>query len=402
MSARKSFADLLKAGADKDKQRINLRLAAPAAQSISKPAVAPESDFNRRANSLERDALPKGLFPGASKAIYDALYLRTLGAINPTNMIQATRKQIISWSGVKNIKTINAHLKKLEDRGFIKRSSFNGEPSGNYFEIYLPNQPNSVEKNVKIDPDQTQTRPRPDPDQTQTENWSGSGLGNLVENKGTYGFSFLKTLKTKNDDEPAALLESDNNLFFESDLGLGVGSSFKAVEVLLSDAGIIEEAINKISKKLVGKELKNTDNEKLKELSEILVMELEIAAARTNSISNVPAFLTEHLRRRLYGKSNLQNANKTSVAKSSGKSPTNVRIADSDQSVVENYQAEPLTEQAKETVLKTMVEYIGRGQSEFVMSLENTYTADDWKWLSENLSGKATENHSKDGKTKTR
>ncbi len=29
-------------------------------------------------------------------------------------------------------------------------------------------------------------------------------------------------------------------------------------------------------------------------------MELEIAAARTDSISNVPAFLTEHLRRRLF------------------------------------------------------------------------------------------------------
>ena len=160
MTTRVSFADLLKAGADKDKQRGNLKLAATS--TVSKPtAVAPENDFNKRANSLERDALPKGLFPGASKAIYDALYLRTLGAVEPTNKIQATRKQIISWSGVKNIKTVNAHLKKLEDKGFIKRSSFNGEPSGNFFEIFLPNQPDPAQKNAKIDPDQTQTRPRP-------------------------------------------------------------------------------------------------------------------------------------------------------------------------------------------------------------------------------------------------
>ncbi len=131
MSARVSFADLLKAGADKDKQRLNLKLAPPIPP-VAK-TVAPESDFNKRANSLERDALPKGLFPGASKAIYDALYLRTLGAVYPTNTIQATRKQIIEWSGVKNIKTVNAHLKKLEENGFIKRSNFNGEPSGNFF-----------------------------------------------------------------------------------------------------------------------------------------------------------------------------------------------------------------------------------------------------------------------------
>src|SRR5215213_11278725 len=37
--------------------------------------IAPAKDFNRRANSLDRDALPAGLFPGSSKKLYDALYL---------------------------------------------------------------------------------------------------------------------------------------------------------------------------------------------------------------------------------------------------------------------------------------------------------------------------------------
>jgi hypothetical protein len=156
----------------------------------------------------------------------------------------------------------------------------------------------------------------------------------------------------------------------------------------------MEKVINEVSKKLIGKELKFGDNEKLKELAELLVMELEIAAARTDSISNVPAFLTEHLRRRLLGKPNTQISNKAARPKSDGKSPVG-KTVNSIQTAVENYQAEPLTAKARETVLKTMREYVGKGQGEFVMSLQDTYTAEDWKWLSENLPDDATKNDKK-------
>jgi hypothetical protein len=43
----------------------------------------------------------------------------------------------------------------------------------------------------------------------------------------------------------------------------------------------------------------STSDEKWEELAEVLVSELRIAAART-TVSNVPAFLAEHLRRRLW------------------------------------------------------------------------------------------------------
>jgi hypothetical protein len=152
----------------------------------------------------------------------------------------------------------------------------------------------------------------------------------------------------------------------------------------------MEKVINEVSKKLIGKELKPDDNEKLKELAELLVMELEIAAARTDSISNVPAFLTEHLRRRLLGKPNARTTNKTARPKPAGKSLPVGKTDPSIQTAGETYQAEPLPAQARETVLRTMREYVGKGQGEFVMSLQDTYTAEDWKWLSENLPDDAT------------
>src|SRR5688500_19656198 len=44
-------------------------------------SVAPTRDFNKRANSIDRDAMPKGHFPGTSYKLYNALYQRTRGAV---------------------------------------------------------------------------------------------------------------------------------------------------------------------------------------------------------------------------------------------------------------------------------------------------------------------------------
>jgi hypothetical protein len=55
----------------------------------SKAAAAPERDFGRVANSITRDALPAGAFPGSSKKIYDVLYLRTRAAVTPVRSVRA-------------------------------------------------------------------------------------------------------------------------------------------------------------------------------------------------------------------------------------------------------------------------------------------------------------------------
>jgi hypothetical protein len=394
MSARVTFADLLKVGAEKDRQRLNLRLAAPV--SSASKTVAPENDFNKRANTLERDALPRGLFPGASKAIYDALYLRTLGAVDPTNMIQATRKQISSWAGVKNLKTVDVHLKKLVEKGIIKRSNFNGEQTGNYYEIYLPNKldladqndPKTVTTLSKPVVDSTLTIPLPYPYHTLPNFWVGYGKGNLLENK-RLSYIPLKT-KNKSDDEPAAPNKFVDEFFDEKILSREADKiSERDRQILLSDAGFgaLENAVNQLSKKLIGKELKSADNQKLKELAELLVMELEIAAARTDSISNVPAFLTEHLRRRLSRKTEDRTTDENFDAKSAGKSSRSDKTVVAIDSDGEIYRAEPLSGPARETVLETMRQFVAAGQREFVMGLADTYTAEDWKWLSENLAG---------------
>jgi hypothetical protein len=126
--------------------------------------------------------------------------------------------------------------------------------------------------------------------------------------------------------------------------------------------------------KVCGHIPQKSDRAKWKELAELLAMELEIAAARTISISSVPAFLTEHLRRRLIQKLNTPKpkSNKP-VSNTSKKSKPSI------------YEAESLSEQGREVVLKTFKEYIEKGQRDFVMSFEETYTKSDWSFLINNL-----------------
>ena len=57
---------------------------------------------------------------------------------------------------------------------------------------------------------------------------------------------------------------------------------------------------------VTGRESSSAEAERWAELAELLMTELKIAAGRTGSVSSVPAFLTEHLRRRLWKKEKRQ------------------------------------------------------------------------------------------------
>ena len=136
MSARVSFADLLKAGAAKDKQRLSLKLATPA--STASKAAAPEKDFTRVANSIMREAVPDGLFIGKSKQIYDYLYSITRGAVQPTRSARATKASLMRNADIGSERTLRKNLIHLQSFGLIKIIEFVGERQGNEYETFLP------------------------------------------------------------------------------------------------------------------------------------------------------------------------------------------------------------------------------------------------------------------------
>ena len=365
MSGRVSFADLLKAGIAKDKQRLGFKPTLPTPLTLATPPTikptAPEKDFTRVANSIARKAVPDGLFIGKSKQIYDYLYSITRGAMQPTRTVRITKANLMRNADIGSERTLHKNLTHLKTLGLIKTIEFEGQHRGNEYETFLPEE--AVSNLLQL--------PHPPHPRYSLSKVEGvppaesgvGGVGYLVEKEATYRRpkTSFKDIE-ENDDEPAA-------------------------------RGAVEMVIDEVSKRLIGKGLKSTDNEKLKELAELLKMELEIAAARTNSISNVPAFLTEHLRRRLLKKPEIQMSDESLHSKAINKSLPVSKIVNSIQADRESYQAEPLSEQARQTVLKTIREYIEKGQSEFVMSFQDTYTAQDWQWLLENLPNESVEIH---------
>lgn len=237
-------------------------------QPIPSP-IAPERNFNKRANSLERSALPSGHFPGASKKIYDALYVRTRGAIVPARTVQARHRELLAWSGVKDIKTIKTHLNKLRESGLVTWTTLKGEHEGSFYEVFLPEEVSPI-------PAQSQPNPSPDLktdlDLAQKTGWAG--LPNLVDSQGlnAHDKTSFKTSTERDDDEAFA--------------------EFNA-------------ALKKAAKEITGREPSQAETARWGELAEILVTELKIAAGRT-TVSSVPSFLAEHLRRRLWKKEKRQ------------------------------------------------------------------------------------------------
>ncbi len=309
---------------------------------IKRQPVSPEKDFSKVPNSIKR-AVEDGKFPNSSLAIYLYLYSLTRGAIQPKRTVRVNKSKLLIGANLRAEKSLLKNLAHLKNVGLVKITVFNGDHLGNEFEVFVPEE---------IEGDTPTYLPTEQPtylpnkhtlvptDQTLVGRWVETTENKKVEDSLRLSFKDIEN----NDDEPF---------------------------------GKMNETLANVFEKVSGKPPQKTDATKLNELAELLAMELEIAAARTKSISNVPAFLTEHLRRRLLG-------NSAKSAEGKLKTDKSIKVGKSEK-IVEEYQAEPLSKEGREAVLKTMREYIGKGQQEFVMSQQDTYIKDDWDWLMHQL-----------------
>lgn len=228
----------------------------------NKRETAPRSDFTRVANSIARDAMPAGLFKGTSKKLYDALYQRTRGAIQPTRVIRARQGELMEWAGVSH-NTLRAHLRHLENVKLVIRKWELGDNAGATYEVFIPEE---------TPPPTTSYHPLPAPTSSvqklaggSTQNLLVGGGGQPPEVSSTYAKPNT-SIKTNTDDD----------------------DEFRQMIKILRDS----------VKSLTGSTSKGIDSEKWAELARVIVAELNDAAAKTTAVSSVPAFLTTHLRRR--------------------------------------------------------------------------------------------------------
>lgn len=234
--------------------------------------ISPAKDFQKVPNSVVRDALPQGLFKGTSKHTYDALLLRTRGAVAPTRTIKVRFNDLMNWTNISH-NTLRNHLRHLEQVGLIKRDWQLGDNDGAIYEVFVPD-----ELGETAPPPTTSYHPlQPTPTSRQNVEYPSyqkvveGGGGKTDENKDTYvsAKTLYKTKEEKFDDEPAAAFRS------------------------------FEEKLNQGFKELTGREATPSDEQKLAQLGELITAELLEAASRTKVVSDPVAFLLTHLRRRL-------------------------------------------------------------------------------------------------------
>jgi hypothetical protein len=232
----------------------------------SSASIAPERDFQRVPNSVTKQAMAQGLFRGKSKQVYDYLWSVSRGAIVPSRSVRKSRKEIKVGSGLGSMVTVDAAIEHLLKVGLISVDSAVGSLIGNSYEVFTYEEASTRSSSISSTTSLTQNLVHLDQPEssstrrTQTiDSKAGSGSPNT---------SFNTNTEKNFDDDDAAL------------------------------AGL-NETLRSAAMELTGKKLSPTENERWRELAELLVAELKIAAART-TVSSVPAFLTEHLRRRLW------------------------------------------------------------------------------------------------------
>ncbi len=228
--------------------------------------TAPVRDFTKVANSIGREAVPAGIFTGKSKQLYDCLYSLTRGAIVPSRTVRISRPKLMKKASIGARVTFEANIARLIVTGLIQVIKITGEHEGNEYTVFLPEEVTMPSQSSQP----SQTSHAQNPVRLDSLESSQTRHSLSVENTDTSSEAktSFKTKEERNIDDDAALA--------------GLNAALKAV-----------------NKELTGKDLSPIEAARWSELADVLVAELKIAAART-TVSSVPSFLAEHLRRRLW------------------------------------------------------------------------------------------------------
>lgn len=160
--------------------------------------------------------------------------------------------------------TFESNIKHLQSVGLIVVRQIAGEHEGNEYEVFLPEESMPSQSSVTSQSSHAQKQDRlVSLESSQTRHT----LFSLESTTSQPSKTSFKTKEEKPDDDAAL-------------------------------TGLVAE-LKVAAKDLTGKEVSVLESERWRELAQVLVAELKIAAGRT-TVSSVPSFLAEHLRRRLW------------------------------------------------------------------------------------------------------
>ncbi len=201
--------------------------------------VIPQERYYKKANEVA-DHIDRTLTPAESK-VFEQLIRLSIGFNKEVCRVRVS--VLMERTGYNSDKTVRAALRGLEFKGRIERLSTRNSPLGDEYKILAYSGKTGV------------------PEYRST----------AAENTAVLGSKVTGQLNTVIKDQ-----NIDDEAFAE-----------------------LAEAFRQTTTELTGKPPTAAESAKWKELAEVLIAELRIAAGRT-TVSSVPSFLAEHLRRRLW------------------------------------------------------------------------------------------------------
>ena len=257
------------------------------AEAVSSVPVAPARDYTKVANSIHREAVPAGMFTGKSKQLYDCLYSLTRGAVVPSRAVRISRPKLMKKAGIGARVTFDTNVERLAAVGLVHIRRIAGEHDGNEYTVFLPEE-------VSLTSHASQT----------SHSSLTSHAQNLVRLDGLESSQTSHTLSVDNTNTSGTPNTSFKTNTERSDDD----------EAYAAFLAAMKEAVREVT----GRDSSPAEAQRWKELAEVLVTELKIAAGRT-TVSSAPAFFAEHLRRRLF-KKDKREIEREAAAPGTGKS----------------------------------------------------------------------------------
>lgn len=241
-------------------------------------AIAPERDFTRVANSILREGVAGGHFTGKSKQLYDYLYTRTRGAVVPTKSVKITKPSLMKGAHIGSERTLLKNIQHLKSIRLIEVDYTDGKHDGNTYTVFLPEE-------VGLGTIPTPPTPPTPPTEGTPRHAPQKVVPVPPVESGVRGVGV----------EPV-----------ESSIYDGSNTLYNTIEIDDDEAlADFSKTLRRAAEEVSGRSLSASEKHRWTELADVLVTELKIAAGRT-TVSSAPAFLAEHLRRRLWKKDKRQ------------------------------------------------------------------------------------------------
>ena len=204
-------------------------------------------------------------------------------------------KELCVKTGIRSDRTIRRALDGLQEKLSIEIVSyFHGHPLGPRYRVYDPKEILRRRKTAGLEID------------FQTKRITGTPVGTPVPTGVPTGGKKYGSTPVESTPVTPVLSTGVNKYRNPSDDAIhpGGASSSNLNRRTDDDEAFAEfvSLLRESTREITGRESPAAEAAKWRELAELLVTELKIAAGRTDGVSSVPAFLTEHLRRRLWKK----------------------------------------------------------------------------------------------------